>query len=97
MTDRKEILNFEHTHQELVDAIGNIAKVKNSEIALIAKKYAKLEAENARLRERVLKLEGLILYTDDALSTEQCGSDIQLKQWNEYRKHYSNDMLEVIE
>lgn len=64
MTDRKEILNFEHTHQELVDAIGNVAKVKNSEIALIAKKYAELEAKNARLRSAL----ELIAFLDEPLA-----------------------------
>lgn len=49
----------------------------------------KLEKENARLREQILKLKALILYTDEVLSSEQCGSDIQLKQWNEFIRCFS--------
>ena len=60
------------------------------DVALINKK---LKEENARLREMVLKLEGLILYTDEALSSEQCGSDIQIKQWNEYENMIKRQAL----
>lgn len=41
--------------------------------------------------KQIKKLEALILLTDPALSSEECGGAIQLKQWSEYRKHYSND------
>ena len=34
--------------------------------------------------EEIEKLKGLILYTDEVMASEQCGGEIQLKQWNEY-------------
>ena len=48
--------------------------------------------KRAQLAERkVEKLKALILCIDPILSSEQCGSDIQLKQWNEFVKCFPDE------
>lgn len=83
IVEREYLLDFsnrniheeQHEYKELVEAIGNIAYVKNSEIALIAKKYAKLEAENARLREALEFYANEMNYSVD----DYCGISGQMR------------------
>jgi len=43
------------------------------------------------LQTKVDKLKRLILYTDPVLGDQQCGSDIQIKQWAEYIKCFPDE------
>lgn len=44
-----------------------------------------------KMREKIDKLKSLILFTDPILSSEECGGEIQLKQWSEYARCFPED------
>lgn len=67
----KELEELRVRCEKYLEAIGNVAKVKNQEIALIAKKYAELEAENERLN--------IIIDNDTLTFKKQKAENLKLK------------------
>lgn len=37
-------------------------------------------------RKEIDKLKALILFTDESMENDQCGTDTQIRQWNEFIK-----------
>jgi hypothetical protein len=56
----------------------------HKEVNINISRWVEVCGELQGLKEENEKLRALILYTDPILSSEECGGEIQLKQWSEF-------------
>lgn len=85
--------------KELREEIEFLTKAREGQTGMILKLIKKISSIqgmetfkiNQYYRRQCEKLKSLILYTDPILQKEECGGDIQLRQWSEFIKCFPEE------